>query len=438
MKPDFRRSAAPSLHAPFFGPAAVRGAFVMAMLGWGLGVYGLPVYLHAVVERTGWPVSLVSSAITVHFLAGALVIAGLPRLHGRFGLPATTVGGAALASVGVLGWSLAAEPWQLFAAALASGGGWVTMGSAAINAVVSPWYSARRPRALSTAYNGATIGGVVFSPLWAMLIARIGFVAAAALVGLASVMAIAWLARAVFSRTPESMGQRADGLAADAVMRADAAEPAAPAAPIGALWRDRAFLTLTAGMAMGLFAQMGLIAHLYSLMVPVLGVRGAGFAMGLATACAVAGRTAVARAMPPHADRRRVAAAAYAVQLLGSLALMAAPADAGWLVLAGVVLFGLGLGNANTLPPLIAQREFAEADQPRAVALMIAISQATYAFAPAVFGAVIAFAGVAAPAVGRGAAPLFLAAALVQAGAIAALLAGRGARAGDGRPRQAG
>jgi len=426
----------------------------MAMLGWGLGVYGLPVYLHAVVERTGWPVSLVSSAITVHFLAGALVIAGLPRLHGRFGLPATTVGGAALASAGVLGWSLAAEPWQLFAAALASGGGWVTMGSAAINAVVSPWYSARRPRALSTAYNGATIGGVVFSPLWAMLIARIGFVAAAALVGLASVMAIAWLARTVFSRTPESMGQRVDGLAAGApramragsgtgptggaAMAAAGERPDPPVLPGARLWRDRAFLTLTAGMAMGLFAQMGLIAHLYSLMVPVLGVRGAGFAMGLATACAVAGRTAVARAMPPHADRRRVAAAAYAVQLLGSLALMAAPANAGWLVLAGVVLFGLGLGNANTLPPLIAQREFAEADQPRAVASMIAISQATYAFAPAVFGAVIAFAGVAAPAVGRGAAPLFLAAALVQAGAIAALLAGRGARAGDGRPRQAG
>lgn len=427
----------------------------MAMLGWGLGVYGLPVYLHAVVERTGWPVSLVSSAITMHFLAGALVIAGLPRLHGRFGLPATTTGGAALASAGVLGWALVAEPWQLFIAALASGGGWVTMGSAAINAVVSPWYSAQRPRALSTAYNGATIGGVVFSPLWAMLIARIGFVASAAIVGLATLAAIVWLARNVFSRTPESMGQRADGVApVDAASAAGADRPRAkdeagelaglrPQAgprplPGAQLWRSRAFVTLTASMATGLFAQMGLIAHLYSLMVPLLGVSGAGFAMGLATACAVAGRTAVARAMPAHADRRLVAAAAYAVQLLGSLALMAAPPDTGWLVLAGVVLFGLGLGNANTLPPLIAQREFAEMDQPRAVALMIAISQATYAFAPAVFGTVIALSGVAAPAVGRGAAPLFLAAALVQAGAIAALLAGRRGRAAAGSPGTTG
>jgi hypothetical protein len=39
------------------------------------------------------------------------------------------------------------------------------------------------------------------------------------------------------------------------------------------------FLTLSVGMALGLFAQIGLIAHLFSLLVPALGPQPAGLAM---------------------------------------------------------------------------------------------------------------------------------------------------------------
>jgi hypothetical protein len=57
-----------------------------------------------------------------------------------------------------------------------------------------------------------------------------------------------------------------------------------------------------------------------------------------------------------------------------------------WLLMLGVALFGLGIGNTTSLPPLIAQAEFAGADVARVVALNTAISQAAYAFAPAAFG----------------------------------------------------
>jgi hypothetical protein len=40
------------------------------------------------------------------------------------------------------------------------------------------------------------------------------------------------------------------------------------------------------------------------------------------------------------------------------------------------------------LPPLIAQTEFSREHTARVIALMVAISQATYAFAPAFFGLV--------------------------------------------------
>ncbi|MFA1637595.1 hypothetical protein ACDY95_29385, partial [Achromobacter ruhlandii] len=42
-----------------------------------------------------------------------------------------------------------------------------------------------------------------------------------------------------------------------------------------------------------------------------------------------------------------------------------------------------GIGNATSLPPLIAQAEFAREDAARVVPLIVALSQGAYAFAPA-------------------------------------------------------
>src|SRR5215510_9331917 len=90
----------------FFGRRVVHAAFTLAVFGWGIGFYGPPVYLHAVIARTGWPLAWVSAAVTVHYLFGALVVAQLPRLHARFGVGATAVAGAGIATLGVLGWAL--------------------------------------------------------------------------------------------------------------------------------------------------------------------------------------------------------------------------------------------------------------------------------------------------------------------------------------------
>jgi predicted MFS family arabinose efflux permease len=118
----------------------------------------------------------------------------------------------------------------------------------------------------------------------------------------------------------------------------------------------------------------------------------------------------------PSTDRRTAAAANYALQLLGSLVLVAGCGTDTLLLLLGIVLFGLGLGNAASLPPLIAQSNFAPPDTARAVALVTALSQAAYAFAPAAFGVLRA---------GFGAEALFLSAAAIQAAAAPVLLQGR-------------
>lgn len=443
--------------ATFFGPQVVRAAFVMAVFGWGVGFYGPPIYLHAVMQRTGWPLVQVSSIVTLHFLAGVLVIAWLPRLHQRFGLPAMVTAGALLTAVGVFGWAVAEQPWQLVLAALTSGIGWVNLGAVTVNAVVARWHQRTRPLALARAYNGASIGGVLFAPLWVALIAQLGFAMAALLVGSSMVVAMALLARLVFAKTPQELGQRIDGegaapgspavpstpaagaagvasttatgtasataaAAAAAAASATAASPSESAIsplPGSALWRNRSFQTLAAGMALGLFAQVGLLAHLFSLLVPRLGAGTASWVMGAATACAIAGRSVAARLMMRLGGRRHMAAASYALQAIGALVLAAAGTAELPAVLLGTLLFGLGIGNATSLPPLIAQNDFAAADVPRVVALIVAMAQAGYAFAPAIFGALLEWAS----APGQGVA-LFITTAGLQCLAGVALLTG--------------
>lgn len=371
----------------FFGWRVVAGAFVLAVFGWGLGFYGPPVYLHAVREARGWSIALVSAAVTVHYLCGALVVANIPKLYKRFGLPAVTRSGSIMLALGLVGWAIAAAPWQLFLATILTGCGWVTMGAAAINAIVSPWFVKLRPKALSTAYNGASIGGVIFSPLWVLLIGEFGFPVAAILIGIFMVIVVWWLTASVLGVAPSDLKQQPDGEALGSATPL-AVTTTIAALPGNDLWRDWRFRTLSAGMALGLFAQIGLLAHLFSLIVPTLGVSWAGVVAGLATASAIAGRTAFGWLMPPDANRRVVAAVSYGIQIVGVVVLMVSGLSSAPLIVVGVILFGFGIGNATSLPPLIAQVEFAKEDTARVVPLIVAMGQATYAFAPALYGLV--------------------------------------------------
>ena len=265
---------------------------------------------------------------------------------------------------------------------------------------------------------------MIFSPLWVAAIAALGFTTAAMAIAV-TMLAILWfLSPRYFARTPEQIALKPDGDAPGDLPSVVTSVHAKPL-PGGFLWRDWRFVTLSAAMAFGLFAQIGLISHLYSLLAPTLGSQQAGFAMALITMMAIAGRTLLGWTMPIGADRRLVACAGYVAQLIGSIMFYFAAGQSFPLLLAGVVLFGLGFGNATSLPPLIAQVDFVKDDITRAVAIVVGMAQAAYAFAPATFGLIREFAPKLVDAPEGDAPQVFLMAALFQGLAIAAFLAGR-------------
>ena len=184
------------------GWRVVRVAFVVAVFGWGVGFYGPAVYLPALHQTRGWSISTISAAITAHYLVSAALITALPEAYRRCGVGHVTLGGAVLAGAGALAWANAQQPWQLVPALLLSGAGWSAMSGAALNAMVAPWFERDRPKAISIAFNGASVGGIVFAPLWTALIAGVGLSLAALVMASATVAVVCPLAWRFLRREP--------------------------------------------------------------------------------------------------------------------------------------------------------------------------------------------------------------------------------------------
>ncbi len=366
----------------FFGWKVVATASFIATCSFGFGYFGPAVFLSVLHAQHGWPVSLISAAISLHFLVSALLVPCLPDAHDRLGIAPVTLAGVVALQIGVLGWSLAAAPWQLFIASLLSGAGWAAASGAAIIAMVSPWFDRRRALALGLALNGASIGGIVFAPLWVMVISAVGFANAVAILGAVTLAALAPLIRRHLGPTPQSLGLVADGAAVPARSHRDPSGHLLPIRPTS-LIRSRPFITLAAAFALGMFAQVGITAHIVMRLVPLIDTQYAAGSISLTTACAILGRILLGLLLG-RADRRVVAALNFAMQACGVslLALGSTPI----VLLLGCILFGLGIGSLLLLPPLIAQLDFAPVDVPRVVALVTAVNQAVFAFAPVFLG----------------------------------------------------
>lgn len=366
----------------FAGWSVVWVAFTVAAFAWGIGFYGPGVFLQTLHASKGWPIATISAAITTHFLVGAAIVVYLPEAHRAIGIARATMIGAVLTAAGIVAWSMTLSPWQLFGAAFISGGGWALTSGAAINAMIAPWFDRDRPMAISHAFNGASIGGVLFTPLLVSMIDGIGFPATALVVGLAMVIVVAPLAHRYLRQGPEDLGLAPDGQALDRARPRPESEARLPRA---ALMRTRAFVTVSTAFALALFAQVGLLSHLLSRLSPVLGTTAAAAAMSLTTISAVAGRLLLGWLIGDR-DRRYAACANFLVQSIGVVLLCVT--NSPLLLLVGCVLFGLGVGNVAAIPALIAQTEFRAVDVGTVVALVIATNQAVFALAPAALGAI--------------------------------------------------
>jgi MFS family permease len=370
----------------FFGWVVVLVAFAIATFGWGLGFYGLGIYLVELHRHHGWPIAFISSAITGYYIVGGVLVMYLGDFFARWGPRRTVLVAVGAMGAGVLGVAAATRPWQLYVALGAMAVGWAGMSGAAVNAIVAPWFERRRGMAVSLAMNGASAGGVLLVPLWTVLISRLGF-AHAALVVVGLMLALLWPFVALcLHRGPEAIGLGPDGLRTPGAAAAGSVPPAPRAAEAtsrAALLRSGHFWTVAGTFAFALLAQVGFLTHQLTFLSPTLGLERAALAVSLTTIAAIVGRVGTGLFID-RVDRRVATACNLAVQTVALAAMLAWPSPA--MLFIGSALYGLGVGNMVTFPSLLVQVEYPKESFNQVVGLVLAINQFTFAFGPGILG----------------------------------------------------
>ena len=148
----------------YHGWKVVACAFLIAVFGWGFGFYGIGVFLAELVERRGGATSVVASAVTVLYLVGAVLIAFTGNAFARFGPRRVVLVGMSAMGAAAIGLTWVTQPWQLYIVFPLMAVGWAAMSGAALKVIVAPWFERRRGLAISIAFNGAAVGGVLLVP----------------------------------------------------------------------------------------------------------------------------------------------------------------------------------------------------------------------------------------------------------------------------------
>lgn len=368
--------------APFYGWRIVGACVLWVTISWSLGIFGMGVYIHALTAGQGFSVSTVSTAVTTAYVVSALLMVGVGRFIARRGPRAIVAAGALAMALGVAAMPHCREPWQLYAAFLTLGLGMACLSTNTVGSTLAPWFEQLQGRAMSTAMLGASIGGMIGTPLLMGGIRVWGFQATAALAAVVAVMVVWPLAAWVLKARPQDLGQRPDGLPAK--VQDPATLPAKPVEwTLAKAVATRQFRSHVIAFGLGQMVQVGFLSHHVPIAVPVLGAQGAAAAVFSAAVAAFIGRLLLAR-FADQVDVRKVGACVFLLAAASLVGMALMPGV--WALMAMSVSFGLTVGNVTTLAPMIIRREFGAASFGVVFGLAATLNQLSMALGPTVYG----------------------------------------------------
>ncbi|UCE87565.1 MAG: MFS transporter [Deltaproteobacteria bacterium] len=341
----------------FYGWWIVAASFLILLITVGIGLYVPPVFLVPLQDHFGWSrAGIAAGSALAAAAAGAfspLVGVWIDRYGSR---KVMTVGalvmGGAFASFG-----LVQSLWQFYAINIVAAGGISCVAWIPNQTLIANWFERKRGLAMGIALAGIGFGGLSMAPFADFLIGRLGWrMAFAALASLVLVVVVGVIAALVRTQ-PADLGLRPDGEPSVAPGTGAGDEPAAGdgdprnGLTLAASLRTGAFWLLSTCNLLAMFASMSVIVHLVAFL------RDAGFesgaaatALGLTIGASVAGRV-VFGYLADRFAKRAIMAAAMLVYGAASACLLGIHAPAA--LPAFVVLFGMGLGGAAVLVPLL-------------------------------------------------------------------------------------
>lgn len=159
------------------------GAAILMFVGVGVGYYALAVFLRPLQEENGWSNSVVSGATGMYFSVAGLTAAVVgPRIDRRGPMAFMLVGvilmAGAVAAVGYL-----ETVWQLYLTYVVLAIAFGLSTGTSVQSILNRWFVTRRAQAMSIAFTGVSVGGMVLVPLGTLLIDKGGLRLAAPAMG---------------------------------------------------------------------------------------------------------------------------------------------------------------------------------------------------------------------------------------------------------------
>jgi len=338
----------------FYGWWIVAACLVIAVLSWGLGIFGVGVSIYAITQTRGISVGAVSTAFTVSAILSAIATFFVGPLIDRYGPRVVMAFGAITMAAGLALIGQVQTLAHAYGAFILSGLGNACLSVTAITAAISPWFEKHQGRAMSSAMLGASVGGMSSTPILILGVEKIGF-PATMLWGAGLLLAIVLpLALFVMKKSPSELGLYPDGEPPRA--KSEQAQPRSFSRAEAI--KTAAFISLVVAFSLGLGVQVGFLTHHVTLSVPLLGASGAAFIVSITAVAAFIGRVALAR-WADQVDLRVTSAIVLCIAAVSLEAIAALPLV--WVLIGASVVYGLTTGNVTSLSPIIVRREFGAA-----------------------------------------------------------------------------
>ena len=370
----------------FPGWKVVAACFILLATTAGLGFYGLAVYLNTFSRELGWDVSSVSLATTVFFLVSGVAGVFVAQLIDAVDARIVICVGAVIGAISLALFGQVQSKWQLFVVYAIFAVGWSAAGLVTASTIVTRWFQTRRAVALSIASTGLSVGGIVITPLAKWLLDDQGLAGAAPWLALIWIIGVVPVTLLWLKPDPLKVGWHPDGVRVSTNISA----PIVSGTPYFEAVKSRFFIAVTVGYILALGSQVGAIQQLVKLIEERTDRSTATLATTVLAATSVVARLVGGR-LVTRVGTMRLTVSLAAVQACSMVILSWAATPL--VAFAGIVVFGLTIGNILMLQPLLIAERFGVRDFPRLFSRTQLYTTAGTAGGPLLLGWLHDFAG---------------------------------------------
>ena len=377
----------------YYGWKIVAALLFLLTFTSGLSFYNHAIYLNALATQSNFDVSTASTAVSIFFLTGGVMGLFVARWVQEYDPRICITAGAIISFMSLSLLAYVSTVWQLFLVYAFFGTGFSASSLIPATTLVTKWFHRRRAMALSVASTGLSLGGVILTPLSAVMVESLGFKIAAPLIGvifLVGVVPVAWM---YLRESPESMGLHVDGDLPESINESVTSDP--PQVIEGGITfkearRRKFFWGVSLAYIFLMAAQVGGIAHQYGLARELLTEAETAIAVAILPVFSIIGRLIGGWIV----DRMSIRKFAISMMILqaASLSLLAGGFGIFTLFL-GLAAFGATVGNLLMLQPLLIADAFGVKDYARIFSVSNLMSSWGTAMGPGVLGFVYATSG---------------------------------------------